>query len=136
MRILAGLFIMIVFFVSNNFAQNHPAGKVEIIAEPGIQELVEKHIMLNEKQDKTQGYRIQIFFNSGNNSKNNANKVRAEFMAEYPGTEAYIIFQEPHFKVRVGDFRTRLDAQGMLKNISRDYPNAFIVKDEINFPPL
>jgi hypothetical protein len=38
--------------------------------------------------------------------------------------------------VRVGDYRTRLEAEAFLKRISGNYPNAFVVKDEIDFPKL
>jgi hypothetical protein len=38
--------------------------------------------------------------------------------------------------VRVGDFHTKMEAEKLLKAIERDYPNAFVVYDEINFPRL
>ena len=60
-----------------------------------------------------------------------------EFNSKHPKIEAYLMFQEPNYKVRVGDFRSRMDAQRFLHKITEDYPNAFIVKDnEINYPNL
>ncbi|HRZ76622.1 MAG TPA: SPOR domain-containing protein, partial [Bacteroidales bacterium] len=40
------------------------------------------------------------------------------------------------YKVRVGDFRTRLEAEGFLQQILTEYPGAFVIKDMIRFPPL
>ena len=48
----------------------------------------------------------------------------------------YLIFQEPYYKVRIGDYRTKMEAEAFLKKISGSYSNAFVVKDEINFPKL
>jgi len=99
--------------------------------------LVEKHITFNENRDGVEGFRIQIFFDSGNNSKSKAVAAMNDFKTKYSNTEAYLIFQEPNYKVRIGDFRTRMDAQRFLHKISDEYPTAFIVKDnDINYPNL
>jgi hypothetical protein len=111
-------------------------GKLEVVREERIGQLVEKHIQLNEKQAGIPGYRIQIFFASGNNSKPNANRVRAEFLAKFSQINAYVVFQEPYYKVRVGDFRTRLEAQGFLNIVTHNFPSSYIVSDEIQFPEL
>jgi len=46
------------------------------------------------------------------------------------------MFQSPYYKVRVGDFRSRMDAEGFKQKIINDFPDSFVVKDEINFPEL
>jgi len=129
------LFINILF-ISNIKAQNHNSGTVEIIQDNRIGDLVKKHIALNKKQEGISGYRIQIFFDSGANSRERAVNVKTKFLTKYPDESIYVLFQEPNYKVRVGDFRTRMDAKGFLNKISKEYGNAFIVKDEINFPKL
>ncbi|MCF8296531.1 MAG: SPOR domain-containing protein [Saprospiraceae bacterium] len=131
-------FFLIGFFVINynSFCQSSDSGKVEIFQDARVDKLIEKHVVLNKKQTGIPGYRVQIFFDSGTNSKNKANKVRAEFLLKYKNEDAYVIFQSPNYKVRVGDFRTRMEAQGFLKEISVLYPNAYTVKDEIQFPKL
>lgn len=111
--------------------------KVEIIADAKIAALIAKHIAFNENKNGIKGYRIQIFFDSGNNSKSNAMASMKEFTDKYPEIGAYLTFQEPNFKVRVGDFRTRLDAKRLLHKITDEFPNSFIVKEEnINLPSL
>ena len=102
-----------------------------------ITALVAKHLAFNESRGSIKGFRIQIFFDSGNNSKSKAISVMNEFTSKHRKVEGYLSFQEPNFKVRVGDFRTRMDAQRFLHKIAEEYPSAFIVKDnEINFPSL
>jgi len=113
-------------------------GNVEIIVpDTRVNTLVEKHIAFDENRGSIRGFRIQIFFDSGNNSKNSAVAAMNTFKAKHPHVEAYLIFQEPNYKIRVGDFRCRMDAQRFLHKISEEYENAFIVKDdEINLPDL
>jgi hypothetical protein len=82
------------------------------------------------------GYRVQIYMDSGNQARLKTQRSRAAFEEEYPGVSAYIVYEEPNFKLRVGDFRTRLDARRFLEKIKNSYPGAYIVLDVIQFPPL
>jgi len=111
-------------------------GKVEIIQDPKVDILVTKHIQINQNKEGTEGFRIQIFSDSGNNSKNQAQTVNDEFTAKFPKINAYLTFKSPNYRVRIGDFRNRLDAQRFLLMIAPDYPNAFIISDKINLPQV
>ncbi len=82
------------------------------------------------------GFRVQIYTDSGNRSKLRTDRVKAEFDAKYPQIRSYISYDEPYYKLRVGDFRTRLDAQRFLNEISSTYLSAILVVDRINFPRL
>jgi len=112
------------------------AGKVDIIRDSKIDSIVNMHIAYNKSQDGIMGYRVQIFFDAGNNSLNKAEAVSEQFQTLFPGDTAYISFTEPYYKVRIGDFRTRLEAEGYMQKILKDYPNAFVIKDMIRFPEL
>ncbi|MFH1296839.1 MAG: SPOR domain-containing protein [Bacteroidota bacterium] len=112
-------------------AQDTGEGNVKIIQDPAIDQLVQKHIRVNETREGIPGYRIQIFFDSGTNSKINAKMEYEKFRRRYPGTGVYLTFISPNYKVRVGDFRTRLDAFRFLQELQIDYPNAYVVTDQI-----
>lgn len=78
---------------------------------------------------KTIGYRVQLF--SGN-SRWEAVKVKSDFLKKYKEeTPPHLVYQSPNFKIRVGDYRDRLEAQKFLEIYKAEYPSAFIVKDEI-----
>lgn len=111
--------------------------KSQVVVSPqqGINTLIERHISSNKTlEGKQKGYRVQIFFDSGNNSRQQAITIRNEFASQYPKISTYIIFKEPNFRVRVGDFRTRSDARGFQQLIASIYPQSFVVKDEISYP--
>jgi hypothetical protein len=112
-------------------------GSVEIIEDKKISLLVEKHIEMNQLQfGAMDGYRIQVFFDSGNDSKKKAMDTRNDFQAKFPSVAAYLSFQEPFYKIRAGDFRFKVEADGFLQKIIAHYPNAYTVRDRINYPRL
>ena len=101
-----------------------------------IDSLLKRHIAMNKRMNGTEGYRLEVFFASGLKAREEAMNVKTEFLTKYPDVQAYMIFQSPDFKVRVGDFRTKNEALALKDRIKKTYPNAFIVKDIIQFPKL
>ena len=132
-HIVIGIIILTCYSSFSAFSQSK-SGKVEIIADEKVAELIEKHLEISRTKKYIQGFRIHIFSESGSNSKLAAMEIRAKFLAKHPNSEVYIVFQEPNYKVRVGNFRSRMNARGFLKDILEDYPNAYVIKDFIDFP--
>ncbi len=106
--------------------------EINVQKDAGIEDLTQKYIQANEKIKSITGFRVQIFFDSGNNSRSAAETTQSKFRSKYSGVPSYLTFREPNFRIRVGDFRTRHEARGLLREIQADYPNAFVIKDEIN----
>jgi len=109
-------------------------GSVDYIQSDAISSIMKKSIIINEAKPLVSGYRIQIFSVSGVNSKDKVNKEKAEFLLKDIDAIAYIVYQSPYFKLRIGDYRTKLEAYHYLQEIIEEYPFAFVVKDEINSP--
>ncbi len=117
-------------------AQYSVGEKVIIKGDPRIGELVNLHIAYNEEFPVMDGYRIQLMMRAGNTALNEANEIKEEFEEKYPQIKSYITFREPYYLLRVGDFRTRLEAIKFLEQIKRNYPQAWVIKDKIEFPEL
>ncbi|MBN2172557.1 MAG: SPOR domain-containing protein [Bacteroidales bacterium] len=134
---MKGIFglVIFVFLGLSIFGQNRES-HVQVIQDPRVDTLLAKHRYLNQNKPGIEGWRIQIFFESGNYSKRLAIEAKSAFVEKYPDIPAYVIFHEPYYKVRIGDYRTRMQAEKFLKQIEQEYPNAFVVNDEINFPKL
>jgi|SRR3954468_2316620 hypothetical protein len=107
-------------------------GKVSLIQDHRINELLTKNIESNSKAS-LKGYRVKIHFGA---DKNKAKEIKAKFMMQFPSVAAYEKYDQPNFNIRVGDFRTKLEAYKFLKQIQSEFPAAFIVQDEIEFPEL
>lgn len=128
-------FIIIAFFFCNRYVKAQelkPAeGSIEVIQDDKITQLSDQYTRMSLNNPEVDGYRVQIFFDSGSNSKNTATTIKGEFDLSYPGTRSYLSYKEPYYRVRVGNFRTLVEAVGFQKKIALDYPNSFPVKDKI-----
>ncbi len=86
----------------------------------------------NDSISTSKGYRVQIYAVSGPDSKAKAYKKKDEFETYFSDTKAHLVSAMPYFKIRVGDFKTRLAALGFLEQVKAYYPNAFVVYDQIS----
>lgn len=99
-------------------AQNQ--GKVEVDFESGIEGILGGYTAL-ALEEEPQGFRVQICTESGNNARDIANGEKARFYSNYEGKKAYLVWDTPNFKVRVGDFKNRLEATLYWKQIIEDF---------------
>lgn len=135
------LFISILF-ATVALAQNR--GEVIVVKDPLIDSLIAKRIELNKKKPTTtnpvstaivsdMGYRVQVFYGS---DRKEAFNEQARFRAAYPNLRTYITYKEPNYYLRVGDFRTRLEAQRLQNELKTSFPTLFIFREKINAPDL
>jgi len=118
-------------------------GKVTVIKDPRIDSLIKLRIALSKEPNATNagvyaptsanGYRVQIFTGSNRNEAYNA---QSKFNELYPDLKTYIIYSEPNFKVRAGDFRTRLEASKLMEQLRSQFPSLFIITERINLPKI
>ncbi len=130
--------LMLMATTGSLFAQQdslpyHRTVKADFIGDPRIDTLLQMHVLQNEKFPVISGFRIQIYKESGNTALDKALAIRDAFEKRY-NIPAYITFNEPYYRVRVGDFRTRLEAIRFLEKIKRRYPLAWEIKDDIQIP--
>lgn len=94
----------------------------------GAAQLIERHIFFNEEHGELPGYRIQIFAGT---SLSAAKEVKSDFLKVYD-IHTEIVFEAPNYKVRVGDYTNRFDANRDLQLVKQQYGDALIVKDLIS----
>lgn len=130
------LFILTVIFNFNICCQDNSISdssnvisKVSVIKDAGIENVLQTY----KSSYTLNGYRIQIF---SDNKKQPAREEKAKFLNLYSSVKAHEVYQQPFFKIRVGDFRTKLEAYKFQKEIQTQFPNCFIVKDEIEVDQL
>lgn len=102
-------------------------GNITIHDDAGASDLIGKHIMFNKDHGELPGYRIQIFAGT---SLTNAKEAKSSFLKVFD-LPAVIIFEAPNYKVRIGNYTNRFDANRDLQSVTLDYPDALIVKDLI-----
>ncbi len=90
-----------------------------------------KHMVVSSQNMGIAGYRIRIFSDNGRGAKDNQKRVRANFLSLYREVDAYPKYEGSYYKVYVGDFRTKSQAILLLERIEKEFPDAFIVEDNI-----
>jgi hypothetical protein len=91
---------------------------------PKFEELLANKRKLNPSVALNEGYKIQIF--SGENEK--AKAKLNEFKQDFKNLETAILFRTPNYKVWVGSFKTRIDAEKNLILIKKKYNTALLIK--------
>lgn len=101
---------------------------------PGIDLLINRHILNNASKNGVDGWRVQIYRGGHRTANDDANRIRARFMGDFPQLNSYLTFDKPNwFKVKVGDFRTREEAAMVFFDIQASYPDAYLIRDVIAF---
>jgi hypothetical protein len=113
------------------------AGNLRINQNPGIDTLISRHIEANRINGGVEGFRIQIFRKGGQTAREEADKAMAKVLSEFPDIKAYLSFQAPNFYlVRLGDFRTKIEATKAHAEIRRVFRDSYIIREKINFPEI
>ncbi len=87
-------------------------------------------ILLNEKRKINTSltindyYKIQIF--SGESEK--AKQTLTDFKQEFENIDGTIIFNTPNYKVWIGNFKTRIEAEQKLIEIKKKYKTVLLIK--------
>lgn len=104
-------------------------GNLVIRADPKVEELMRKYIA---HKHSVRGYRVQIFLGD----HKHAEETKRAFLQKNPDLPIYQSWFAPNFRLRVGDLRTRLEAERLLRDLRVTYPGSYIVPDEIEMPVL
>ncbi|MCB9446795.1 MAG: SPOR domain-containing protein [Flavobacteriales bacterium] len=97
--------------------------------------LLEKYVEDCKRKGTVEGFRVQVFFGSGVQAKNQANEAKSKVLVKYPDLPVYVKWESPNYLVRVGNCRNRLEAEKLKHEVSVDFPGCFIVKDQIEPAP-
>lgn len=115
-------------------------GTVQVDKDPKVDSLIGNYLVGGGKvgngepaSTSSNGYRIQIF--SGSDRKE-AYSVQSKFQNRFPDTHTYLSYRDPNFKVKVGDFRSRLEAEKMVEEMKPAFGGLFIIPEKINLPKL
>jgi hypothetical protein len=83
----------------------------------------------NQSLRFAEGYRIQVYSGA---SREDANKSRDKVLDILPDVDVYLPYRNPVFRVLVGDYTDRLEANSAYVKLKRDFPNAILVPARIN----
>ncbi|MGI4749504.1 MAG: hypothetical protein ACRYFB_02625 [Janthinobacterium lividum] len=136
---LSFLMLLLSMFFLTTFSFAQTRGQVEVIKDSRIDSIIAHRLIATKSplgktgSSSGYGYRVQFFISP---NRNEIYSKQAAFNQLYPDLRTYIIYQEPNYKIKAGDFRTRLEAQKLMRDIRPQFPTLFLVSEKINVPKL
>jgi hypothetical protein len=132
------IFSSVLLILSLSLVAQTDTNSVVVHKDPRIDLLEKKQIQVNELTTRdarrlVQGYRILVM---NTNDRNKATNAKVKIYEEFPELNAYLEWRSPFMKLKVGDFKTREEAEPYLSAIQRFFPSGvYIVRDIIEVNP-
>jgi hypothetical protein len=98
--------------------------QLNLFQDPKFEELLNSKRKINSAVALNDSYKIQIYSGVHENAKIKLN----QFKQDFKNLECAVIFRTPNYKVWVGSFKTRIDAERNLILIKKKYSNALLIK--------
>ncbi len=123
-RTSINLVILLLVFCSQNLKAQE--GKLTVHEDKRITELLALKSNLNKENKLSDGFTIQLYYGELAGANNTIRSYRRAF-TDWPSS---IEYETPNYKVWIGNFITRLEADRALLEIKNQFPNAFVFKPE------
>ena len=114
---------LLLFLSEISFAQQ---ATVSINEDSKIPKLLELKKSLEKENKLADGFTIQLYYGE----LNQANSIIRKYRSSYGTWPASIEYETPNYKVWVGSFVTRIEADRALIEVQKSFPSAFILKPE------
>lgn len=136
------LFVLSIIASTYSLAQDTAtvgdASGIVVHKDPRIDLLIRKQIEINETSirnthRKAQGWRILVI---STNSRTKAMDAKTTVYQRFPELQAYMMYQSPFYKLKIGNFRNKTDADAYLEDIRQIFTNGvYVVRDVIELKP-
>lgn len=122
-------------FTDTLVAQTNDSAKtlnLKMVKPEGFEDLMASYNEEIKAKNGIDGYCVQIY----NGKKNVCLVKRSEFFKAYPEVPVELVYEAPEYRIQVGRFRTKIEAEKFLNEIQDEFTGSFIVKTIIKFPKL
>ena len=105
--------------------------------DPRLDILTAKQAFINKRSSMMtsnglyRGYRVQVL---STQSRGEAFKMKTDLLTRFPDLKSYLLFQSPNFRVRIGNFIKRDEAEKLRKDLLKLIPNnVYVVEDAVEY---
>ncbi len=117
--------VIITFLIGFTVQLSAQEGSITVEQDPRIDELMKVYSEVNSKADF---YQIQVGFGSYQKAQN----LKSQIDIDFPTWYSKIEFESPTYRVRLGKFKTKLEAERKYLEVRKKYPDAMLLKPETN----
>jgi predicted nucleotide-binding protein len=125
MRFLRIKYAFCILFISILFTHKSNAQSSVTLSQDGqFSELLAAKRKINASITVNDKYKVQIFYGENNGAR----KSLQDFRRDFKNTDATIIYESPTYKVLVGSYKSKIEAERNLAEIRKKFPYALIVR--------
>jgi SPOR domain len=135
--ILLLIIIVNAFCLKAQMANDTLANGIIVTKDSRYAVLADKKAEINKKaadfKKGTKGFRIQVL---NTTDRTQALNAKSKLLSLYPDHKAYLMYQAPYFKLRMGNFEEKKEADALKKELNRLFPTGvFVIPSEIELKP-
>ena len=136
---MRSLVLIVVLIVSvRSFSQETTPHKtidtpaVIVHKDPRVELLVKKQIQINEETSREarrigKGYRLLVI---NTNNRDEAVDAKTKVYTFFPELKSYLIYQSPYFKLKVGNFKDRKEAEEYRERLQKYFPRGVFIRND------
>lgn len=98
---------------------------IRVDSDPAIERLSQQFIQYHRETDELPGWRVQLLATSDRRA---VEQARSTFVRKFPEYKVQWEYSEPFYRLRVGAFQTRLEANTLLIKLRSEYPAAVLTR--------
>lgn len=132
-------FILLPILLITGFAlAQTDTSSVVVHQDARVNELLMKQSEVNAAVRKAnartaKGFRLLVI---NTNQRNEAIAAKTKVYTNFPELKAYLVYRSPYFRLKVGNFRTREEAEQYQKSLANYFPKGvFIISDIVEITP-
>ena len=129
------LFFCFIVFAKISFANDtiivNKDARIDMLSQKQVQQNKRAAMLTSGGQYK--GFRLQVI---STNNREEAFRIKADLLTKFPEQKTYALFQSHNFKIRIGNFLRREEAEKFRAQVAKFYPDGvYIVEDAIEYTP-
>ena len=130
--------VIVLLLASGALTAQEQAHSVVVNKDPRVDLLVDKQIQINEATTRDSrrfapGFRILVISSS---NRNDVTDAKTTMYREFPELKAYLMYQAPFFRLKVGNFKGRSDAEAYISLVQKLFrKGVYVVPDTIEVRP-
>ena len=142
MKSLFAIFLIAVSMTANSqdstWKKNADSGSIVVHKDPRLDLLVKKQVQINEETSRdsrrvAKGFRLMVITT---NNRDEAIAAKTKVYTYFPELKAYMWHQSPYYKLKVGNFKERKEAEDYQKRLNIYFPKGvFIMSDRVEVKP-
>jgi hypothetical protein len=117
----------------SSYKKTNDTNFVVVHKDPRIDLLIKKQIQINEETSRDarrigKGFRLLVINTS---KRDEAVAAKTKVYSNFPELKAYLIYQSPYFKLKVGNFKERKEAEEYQKKFTNIFPKGVFIMNDI-----